>query len=349
MRSSATSTLRRMPLLTTAIAGALLLAVAFLLGRTALESEALRTLSGTALVLTCVLIGLVAHRQSTELRNLAQTDHLTGLTNHRGFHELLTRELVRAQRDVQQLSLVSIDLDDFKAVNDAHGHPYGDRVLKGVGAQLRGCIRDGDTAARVGGEEFALILPATPSEAAYGIAERARTAISRVPVHGMELHSSAGIATYPADAEDAATLHQFSDGALYWAKTAGKQRTRRFDADRVKRPLSQRQSDEISALLERPGGIRPVVPTRGCALHRPAGRLRGAGPLPLRARPPDRGLVRNGPRLRPRPRSGGRSDPGRAGATGAPTRYPPGAQREPLRGALRRGSGCPARRPQRRS
>ncbi len=258
MRSSLISTLRRMPLLTTAIAGALLLAVAFLLGHSALESQALRTLSGTALVLTCILIGLVAHRQSTELRNLAQTDHLTGLTNHRGFHELLTKELVRAQRNVQQLSLVSIDLDDFKAVNDAHGHPYGDRVLKGVGAQLRGCIRDGDTAARVGGEEFALILPATPSEAAYGIAERARAAISRVPVHGMKLHCSAGIATYPADAEDAATLHQFSDGALYWAKTAGKQRTRRFDADRVKRPLSQRQSEEIRALLERPGAIRPV-------------------------------------------------------------------------------------------
>ena len=123
MRTSLISTLRRMPLLTTAIAGALLLAVAFLLGHSALESQALRTLSGTALVLTCILIGLVAHRQSTELRNLAQTDHLTGLTNHRGFHELLTKELVRAQRNVQQLSLVSIDLDDFKAVNDAHGHP----------------------------------------------------------------------------------------------------------------------------------------------------------------------------------------------------------------------------------
>ena len=91
MRSSMISTLRRMPLLKTAIAGALLFAVAFLLGHTALESQALRTLSGTALILTCILIGLVAHRQSTELRNLAQTDHLTGLTNHRGFHELLPR------------------------------------------------------------------------------------------------------------------------------------------------------------------------------------------------------------------------------------------------------------------
>ena len=246
------------PLLTIAIAIALCFATLFLLGHTELDSQTLRTLSGAALVLTCVVIGLVAHRQSAELRNLAQTDHLTGLTNHRGFHELLRTELERAHRDREQVSLVSIDLDDFKAVNDAHGHPFGDGVLRAVGAQLLGCIRDADTAARVGGEEFALILPRTTSDAAYEIAERARTAIVRVPVHGMKLHCSAGIATYPADAEDASTLYQFSDGALYWAKSAGKQRTRRFDPNRVKRPLGERQGDEIKELLERRGAIRPA-------------------------------------------------------------------------------------------
>ncbi len=209
------------------------------------------------LVLTCLATGLIGHRQAGELRNLAQTDHLTGLTNHRGFHELLRSEVARSQRDHEELSLVSIDLDDFKAVNDAHGHPYGDGALRGIGAQLRGSIREGDTAARVGGEEFALILPRTSSDAAYGIAERARAAISRIAVHGMKLHSSAGIATYPADAEDAATLYQLADGALYWAKTAGKQRTRHYDPNRVKRPLSQRQGDEIRALLEDSNAVQP--------------------------------------------------------------------------------------------
>ena len=150
MRSSMISTLRRMPLLKTAIAGALLFAVAFLLGHTALESQALRTLSGTALILTCILIGLVAHRQSTELRNLAQTDHLTGLTNHRGFHELLTKELVRSAAGRPAAVACQHRPRRLQGCQRRHGHPYGDRVLKGVGTQLRGCIRDGDTAARVG-------------------------------------------------------------------------------------------------------------------------------------------------------------------------------------------------------
>ncbi len=132
------------------------------------------------LVVTCIITGLIGHRQAAELRSLAQTDPLTGLRNHRGFHESLELELALARRENEQLSLVTIDLDDFKAVNDAHGHPYGDEVLRGVGSQLRSSVREGDTAARVGGEEFALILPGTPSDAAYSIAERARAGISRV-------------------------------------------------------------------------------------------------------------------------------------------------------------------------
>ena len=131
-------------------------------------------------------------------------------------------------------------------------------MLRGIGAKLRSAVRGEDVPARVGGEEFALILPGSSSDSAYEVAERAREAISHVPVHGFELSCSAGIATYPADAEDASTLIQMADGALYWAKSAGKQRTRRFDPERVKRSLSDRQADEIRAVLETPGALVPV-------------------------------------------------------------------------------------------
>jgi diguanylate cyclase (GGDEF)-like protein len=248
---------RRGLLLVSAVGFAMLWSALLLLGLF-IHSEAVETVAVLGLVLTCVVIGLVGRNQAVELRNLAHTDPLTGLSNHRGFHEALERELSRAARLGDQVSLVSIDLDDFKTINDTHGHPYGDEVLRGIGAKLRSAVRGEDIPARVGGEEFALILPGSSSDSAYEIAERAREAITRIPVHGFELSCSAGIATYPADAEDASTLCQLADGALYWAKSAGKQRTRRFDPERVKRSLSDRQADEVRAVLETPGALVPA-------------------------------------------------------------------------------------------
>src|SRR4029079_14688685 len=109
-----------------------------------------------------------------------------------------------------------------------HGHPFGDNVLEGVGAQLRESVRRGDTAARTGGEQFGLILPGTDAEAANEIAERVRVAISTLAPAGTELSSSAGIAIYPTDADSPNALLQLAEGALYWAKRSGKSRTRRF-------------------------------------------------------------------------------------------------------------------------
>lgn len=245
-------------LLVAAVGLALLWTAVLWFGHNVFESFTLERVGVVGLVLTCVLIAWIGRRQAVELRDLAHTDPLTGLANHRGFHEALEVELEDAARSGAELSLVSIDLDDFKAINDAHGHPYGDEVLRGIGAQLRASVRDGDIAARVGGEEFALILPDTSSDGAYEVAERAREAITRVRVHGYVLSCSAGIATYPADAEDASTLCQLADGALYWAKSAGKQRTRRFDPERVERTLSERQAEEIRSVLETPGALVPV-------------------------------------------------------------------------------------------
>lgn len=226
----------------------------------ALSTE-VRLLAGLGFVITVLLI-FVVFRHQAQLRSLAHTDPLTGLINHGGFHEALRMELLRARREENQLSLISIDLDDFKAVNDAHGHPYGDGVLRSVGDRLRGAVREGDVAARVGGEKFALVLPKSGAEASHEIAERARAAVACIAVHDAELSCSAGIATYPADAEDASTLCQLADSALYWAKRAGKQRTRHFDAARMKRSLSDRQATEVREALGK-GAIRsafqPVV------------------------------------------------------------------------------------------
>jgi diguanylate cyclase (GGDEF)-like protein len=212
--------------------------------------------------LTILLLGLIL-REQRRLRNLAVIDALTGLTNHRGFHELLGREIEHGTRIDAPVSLVSLDLDDFKQINDAHGHPYGDEILRAVGVELRSAIRNIDSAARIGGEEFALILPGASSEAAYVVAERARQAIEAIAVSGFELSCSGGIAAFPRDAEDEPTLCQHADSAMRWAKVGGKHRTRRFDPDHSPATWTERQRSEIEELLalEQPvaPAFQPVV------------------------------------------------------------------------------------------
>ena len=170
----------------------------------------LATFSGLGMGLTLVLTMLM-YRQQSQLRDLAETDTLTELTNHRGFQEVLRSELVKGALEREPVALVTLDLDDFKAINERHGHPFGDGVLQGVGAQLRNSVRSGDTAARTGGEEFALILPGTDADTAHEIAERVRTEITRLSPAGSELTCSAGVAVYPVDADDAATLLQLAE------------------------------------------------------------------------------------------------------------------------------------------
>ena len=221
------------------------------------EGMPLLALSGVGLLVTAAILPM-AHRHQLKLRGLAATDALSGLANHRRFHEILAADLEQARRGRRPVALVMLDLDNFKVVNDTHGHPYGDEVLRAVGTELRGVVRTTDTAARVGGEEFALILPGTDGELAYRIAERARKAIAGVSVNDIDLTCSAGIATYPADAEDASSLCQHADGALYWAKRRGKSRTRRFDPDHVALAWTDQQAAEIAALLAEPEAIKSV-------------------------------------------------------------------------------------------
>jgi diguanylate cyclase (GGDEF)-like protein len=158
------------------------------------------------------------------LARQATTDHLTGLPNRRVFDERLVSEISRAARHDRTLALVLFDIDHFKQINDRDGHPAGDRVLAQVGAVLLRQTRAGETIARIGGEEFAWILPEAQPADAYTAAERARAAIAALELPGVGgITVSAGIAAL--EGGDAADLLAGADDALYEAKRAGRNRT----------------------------------------------------------------------------------------------------------------------------
>jgi diguanylate cyclase (GGDEF)-like protein len=212
---------------------------------------------GTVGMLLTIVLTVLLDRQQSALQSVAETDSLTGLTNHRGFQQALRGELRAGATKRKTVSLVVLDLDDFKSINERHGHPFGDSVLQAVGGQLRKSLRGGDTAARTGGEEFALIMPGTDADVAQEIAERIRVAIAQLAPAGSELTCSAGVAVYPVDAESANSLLQLAEGALYWAKRSGKSRTRRFDPDHVRLSGDAPQRSEIERIL-RERAIEPV-------------------------------------------------------------------------------------------
>lgn len=164
-----------------------------------------------------------------QVKRQAVTDGLTGLTNHRRFDQVLDAEIERARRYGNDLSLLMLDVDDFKRVNDAYGHPRGDAVLREVAAVLRANSRDVDEAARYGGEEMALVLPQTSLEGAYAIAERVRHAIAAirvsVPEHADDIQVTASIGVAASASADKESLIAAADTALYEAKRAGKNRT----------------------------------------------------------------------------------------------------------------------------
>src|SRR5215207_120927 len=191
------------------------------------------------------------------LEELAHRDPLTGLANHRRFQEVLGKELELAGRDGRPLAVVILDVDDFKRINDARGHPYGDELLGGAAASLRSALRGLGVAARVGGDEFGLILPDADGSRAFALAEAARTAVeAAAPVRG-SLHCSAGIACYPSDARAAGALMQLANGALTWAKESGRGRSRRYDPEHVF-VVTEEQREEFAHLIARPDAVRPV-------------------------------------------------------------------------------------------
>jgi len=159
---------------------------------------------------------------NTKLGLLATTDGLTGLNNHRTFHERLAEEITRSRRYESPFSLLLLDVDRFKQYNDEFGHPDGDAVLRMVAKLIQDSVRDCDFAARYGGEEFAIILPQCDSAAARVAAERVRTLIECAPWERRTITVSVGASTYPSHFQTGADMVEHADRALYRSKQLGR-------------------------------------------------------------------------------------------------------------------------------
>jgi len=159
-----------------------------------------------------------------KVQQAASTDALTGIANRRSFEEALEREIARAARTGEQVSLVMVDLDHFKNLNDTYGHQLGDEVLREVAQALREHCRDMDIAARYGGEEFTVILPSCGVEEALASAMRLWRSVGERSLVPIPLTVSAGVATYPDHANNGPDLIFAADQALYEAKANGRDR-----------------------------------------------------------------------------------------------------------------------------
>jgi diguanylate cyclase (GGDEF)-like protein len=160
------------------------------------------------------------------LRAEADRDYLTGLANRRRFRAALGHELERWRRYRAPCALLLADIDFLKKINDAHGHSAGDTVIRHVAATLREHSRDNDTAARLGGEEFALLLAGATEQSAVAVAERLRLSVSAAALEGIgAVTISVGIAACPAQADSERALYAAADAALYHAKSAGRDRS----------------------------------------------------------------------------------------------------------------------------
>ena len=168
----------------------------------------------------------------TRAKLLSETDDLTGLFNRRGFAIAANRLFAQAVRYERPASVLMLDSDSLKAVNDEHGHDAGNRLLRQVAAAIRAELRSTDVSARYGGDEFIVLLPETPRKGALEVAERIRTAVSNVPLEsgGARVAStvSIGVACYPGDGHTLDALANRADHALYKAKNQGRNRVEHY-------------------------------------------------------------------------------------------------------------------------
>ena len=199
-----------------------------------------------------------------QARSEALLDGLTGLGNHRAFQEEMERQWATASRYGRPLALVLLDLDEFKQINDSDGHAAGDLLLRRMGAIIGSSLRRSDRAFRVGGDEFAILLPDTDADGAYVVTRRLlasaldqdhkRSATAPVSF-------SAGISAVPGTAHDRETLYSHADAALYWGKRHGRTCVTVYDRERHETAASDHKPAELSALVARvasTGAIRAV-------------------------------------------------------------------------------------------
>ena len=190
------------------------------------------------------LLAIALYQRSTfkamQAMRLALTDPLTGLGNHRSFHERLQRELDAAEHAGTSVGLCLFDLDDLKSINDTHGHPIGDSVLGQVASRLR----QGGEAFRLGGDEFAVLLPDHDERKATAVARSIVERIAALRIEGIEeVTVSGGVATYPSHGVARDELIRLADSALYWAKEDGKNRVRAYAADSILRANLEQLAD----------------------------------------------------------------------------------------------------------
>jgi diguanylate cyclase (GGDEF)-like protein len=192
----------------------------------AVRNEAAGAAAGYTLVIRAVTR---QGRDTADLRRMLTRDHLTGASNRAHFFETAERQLVRALRDAGSLALVVLDVDHFKRVNDEHGHAAGDVVLREVARRCETELRPEDIFARLGGEEFVVLLPETSLMKASAVAERLRTSLAREPIvaGGIELRITASFGCSALDTDPSASLAGLlaaADNALYNAKRSGRDR-----------------------------------------------------------------------------------------------------------------------------
>jgi diguanylate cyclase (GGDEF)-like protein len=201
---------------------------------------------------------IVGH-QRERMKMAAATDGLTGLGNHRHFHEQLRTELQDARESGTPLAVVALDIDGFKKLNDDRGHGHGDEALKLAGEAIERAVRGDDLVARLGGDDFVMILRGADPGYAREVAERAREAMARSLPEELDLTVSAGFVCFPDSAEEEANLPELANAALDVAKRAGGNQTRKYDPDQVAAiPSIKQQRAEIDALLELEEPIKPV-------------------------------------------------------------------------------------------
>ena len=241
LESGACVTIGDVKMLTVTVPGAEKLNLAGLLGvaygasQNLSEQEESVIRSILAVMVMVVGSSKVLNRTLSELEFYSTHDPLTGLHNRRYFNEMLEYEVGRSGRHKHEFTVLMLDMDDFKDVNDTYGHPCGDAVLKQIAETMRNSMRKGDLATRIGGDEFAIILTETGKNGAFAVAEKLRAELRGATFEspdGKSFHitTSIGLATYPEDAQNISDLMASVDMGLYRAKGMGKDGTSTIDA-----------------------------------------------------------------------------------------------------------------------
>ena len=204
---------------------------------------------------------IIEHEDLKKLELNAVTDPLTGLYNRRLFGESFEKELNRARRYTQPLSLVILDLHRFKEVNDKHGHPRGDEVLRATAATLKKALRTSDSAFRIGGDEFALLLPQTDSPQALALSRRVETVFAEM-IRPLQLEVTVsmdhGVAIFPQDAEQADQLIRITDERLYQQKHNNHKKTLN-GARRTETPAPDEAAPASATQAEAPSTLPPPI------------------------------------------------------------------------------------------